>query len=119
MTCDATWMVASFHSTSSPFIQILPVPENAISAPQKDLNAIGELVIWRRGEFANSPIHEFTNYCISPQKGHRSDRACSGLRQCQQNRGGGASRALSRNWMSSATVGVSASAGPAAGRGLR
>src|SRR5207249_1775710 len=92
------------------FIHTLPVPENAIYAPRKDLIAIGELVIWRVDEFANSPIHEFTNYCVSPQKGQRSDRACSGFRQCQQNRGGGASRALSRSWMSSATVGASASA---------
>src|SRR6187402_557176 len=30
MTCEATWMVASFQSTISPFIQILPVPANAM-----------------------------------------------------------------------------------------
>jgi hypothetical protein len=30
MTCEAMWMFASFHSTSLPFIQIFPVPENAM-----------------------------------------------------------------------------------------
>src|ERR1700720_4654789 len=30
MTCEAMWIVASFHSTSLPFIQILPVPGNPI-----------------------------------------------------------------------------------------
>jgi hypothetical protein len=29
------WMFASFHSTSLPFIQILPVPGNAMSAPER------------------------------------------------------------------------------------
>src|SRR5207253_2662277 len=33
MTCDAMWMFASAQSTSDPFIQILPVPANAIGAP--------------------------------------------------------------------------------------
>src|ERR1700704_2985650 len=30
MTCEAIWIVASFHSISLPFIQILPVPGNPI-----------------------------------------------------------------------------------------
>jgi hypothetical protein len=29
--CEAMWMLASFQSTSLPFIQILPVPGNAIA----------------------------------------------------------------------------------------
>src|SRR4051812_5384428 len=37
--CEATWMFASFQSTSVPFIQILPVPGKAISgAPSLDPN---------------------------------------------------------------------------------
>src|ERR1700682_5021421 len=40
MTCEAMWIVASFHSTSLPFIQILPVPGNPIRlAPYDDSNA--------------------------------------------------------------------------------
>ena len=39
-------------------------------------------------------------YCVSPQNGQRSERAWSGLRQCQQKRGCGVSRALRRDWMS-------------------
>src|SRR2546423_11071345 len=31
-------MFASFHSTSLPFIQILPVPGNAIEAPQQNFS---------------------------------------------------------------------------------
>jgi hypothetical protein len=30
MTCEATWIVASFQSTIDPFIQIFPVPANAM-----------------------------------------------------------------------------------------
>ena len=40
---------------------------------------------------------ELASYCFSWQNGHLSDRACSGLRQCQQKRAGGVSRALSRD----------------------
>src|SRR5581483_11657952 len=37
MTCEATWIVASFHSTSWPFIQILPVPGNAMTSPLRGI----------------------------------------------------------------------------------
>src|SRR5687767_15255490 len=39
-------------------------------------------------------------YWASLQNGHLSVRAWSGLRQCQQKRGWGVSRALRRDWMS-------------------
>src|SRR5471032_3602788 len=40
MTWVAMWMFASFQSTSVPFIQILPVPENAMTnAPYSDSSA--------------------------------------------------------------------------------
>ena len=53
-------------------------------------------------------------YWPSPQNGQRSDRAWSGLRQCQQKRGCGASRAFRRRWMSCATPSpTSGSAGSA------
>src|SRR5512145_2858991 len=38
MMCEAMWMLASFQSTNVPFIQILPVPGNAITAPFRDRN---------------------------------------------------------------------------------
>src|SRR5687768_9731579 len=74
-------MFASFQSTSFPFIQILPVPAKAMLfyAPEKKLST----------------------YCASPQNGQRADRAWSGLRQCQQNRGCGVARARRRPGMSS------------------
>ena len=68
-------MVASFHSTSFPFIQILPVPAKAI------------VVLLQK---------KLSIYCASPQNGQRADRAWSGLRQCQQKRGCGVSRARRR-----------------------
>jgi hypothetical protein len=40
MTCEATWIVASFQSTSVPFIQILPVPGKAIYACSSTLDFI-------------------------------------------------------------------------------
>src|SRR5215831_13371392 len=57
-------------------------------------------------------------YWASPQKGQRSVRAWSGLRQCQQKRGCGVSRALSRLWMSSAPS-VSEGVGRGVGRAGR
>src|SRR6185295_6333579 len=51
MTCDAMWMVASFHSTSLPFIQILPVPGNPIESL---LTAILTYLVI--GEFGNRVI---------------------------------------------------------------
>src|SRR5579862_10016244 len=97
---EATWTVASFHSTSLPFIQIVPVPGNAIRE-LLTYRFYGKLVSCWVGEFVNpatalvftkSPIHQATNsYCASPQNGQRCERACSGLRQCQQKRGCGAS----------------------------
>src|SRR5436190_5536413 len=79
MTWDATWIVASAQSTSFPFIQILPVPEKAIGT---------------------TPSKKLSTYCASPQNGQRAERACSGLRQCQQKRGSGVSRARRRFWIS-------------------
>src|SRR6266850_1636499 len=35
------WIVASFHSTSLPFIQIVPVPGNPISTPQLNSSVFG------------------------------------------------------------------------------
>src|SRR5215468_5446527 len=92
MTCVAMWMLASFHSTNLPFIQILPVPGNAITAPYETI--LPDWPIWRSGELVI--------YWDSPQKGQRSARACRGLRQCQQNRGAcDESRAFTRTCMSS------------------
>ena len=55
--------------------------------------------LWIGGERQRiGPITQFQrqSHWASPQKGQRSDRACSGFRQCQQKRGCGASRALRR-----------------------
>src|SRR4051812_15928474 len=106
-------MVASFHATSLPFIQMVPVPGKAISAPYGDSSACCGIhedtrstMIAKTIPVQGLPIFVcFSDlrvvvmqggYCVSPQNGHRSDRAWSGLRQCQQNRGCGDSRALRR-----------------------
>ena len=47
-----------------------------------------------------SQIQRAAVYCASPQNGQRSERAWSGLRQCQQKRGCGVSRAFRRLWIS-------------------
>ncbi len=49
-------------------------------------------------------LRGWSAYCFSPQKGQLSDRAWSGLRQCQQKVFFGTSRALSRFRMSSISV---------------
>ena len=59
-------------------------------------------------------------YWLSPQKGQTVERACSGLRQCQQNPFFGASRALSRLRMSSNSVARwSMYANPGSSRGVQ
>src|SRR4029079_6197210 len=73
MTCDATWIVASFQSTIDPFIQIFPVPANAM------------------GNYS---------YCFSLQKAPTSARAGIALPHFQQNLGWTFSRALRRDWIS-------------------
>src|SRR5689334_18532932 len=87
MTWDATWMVASFQSTIDPFIQIFPVPANAI-------------------------VQRLYAYWRSEQKGHTSARAGRALPHFQQNRAWTVSRALRRVWIS-----CNSSEGPVAATG--
>src|SRR5688500_4827501 len=127
--CEAMWIVASFHSTSFPFIQIVPVSGKAMAMRsfwqsynaslgnaqcQGDTALVGGWWLVVRGAPGGGNHLRFvaatTNYqlltittnryCASLQNGHLSVRAWSGLRQCQQKRGWGVSRALRRDWMS-------------------
>src|SRR5450759_1805513 len=132
MTCDAMWILASAQSTSEPFIQILPVPGKAINYSFTEdtrggLTKAGTmlnlqiLTYWYARRTANS---RWSDHCCSLQNGQRSVRACSGLRQCQQKRAAGASRARSRLWMLCASsrpprAGVPATLETAPGCGVR
>src|SRR5580765_5767226 len=69
MTWVAMWMFASFHSTSLPFIQILPVPENAMSAPASDLSVF--VAKRRRSGFGEAEPGQH----LPPAKGRDAERA--------------------------------------------
>src|SRR5256885_6616289 len=56
MTCVAMWTFASFQSTILPFIQILPEPGNAMSAPAGDLNVFAAKRRKRRGSWHDEDV---------------------------------------------------------------
>ena len=87
--------------TAAPFEQILALG----SAQSEPAGSRSSSLRDQRSEprCQRSPM---PRYCASPQNGQRSERACSGLRQCQQKRGCGVSRALRRDWMSCDLVGA-------------
>src|SRR5687768_2452825 len=97
-------MVASFQSTIDPFIQIFPVPANAMVRKLYGTWGLGLAACYWR----------------SRQNGHASARAGSALPHFQQNFGFSVSRALSRAWMSwTSSEGVAAAAAGAWRQGRR
>src|SRR5690348_13096811 len=84
MTCEATWIVASFQSTIVPFIHTLPVPSKAMGAPYRDCDTCSMILTPTVGGVRGDPSS--TTYCVSLQNGQRRAFAGSGLRQFQQKR---------------------------------